>query len=95
MITKEATGYSKELAFETTGLDVSYDKLKNATIAWKKAGSPLNSKTLTAFAEQYLKSKKAVGAYVVIDGSSSDTRSNPYIDDIRKNGQQLQLSRFL
>ena len=78
MITKEATGYSKELAFETTGLDVSYDKLKNATIAWKKAGSPLNSKTLTAFAEQYLKSKKAVGAYVVIDGSSSDTRSNPY-----------------
>ena len=78
MITKEATGYSKELAFDTTGLDVSYDKLKNATIAWKKAGSPLNSKTLTAFAEQHLKSKKAVGAYVVIDGFSSDTRSNPY-----------------
>lgn len=78
MITKEATGYSKELAFETTGLDVSYDKLKNATIAWKKVGSPLNSKALTAFAEQYLKSKKAVGAYIVVESASSDTRSNPY-----------------
>lgn len=78
MITKEATGYSKELAFETTGLDVSYDKLKNATIAWKKAGSPLNTKQLNAFMEQYLKNKKAVGAYVVVEGSASDTRSNPY-----------------
>ena len=38
MKTVEAQGYSKEKALEATGLEVEMEQLKNATIAWKKAG---------------------------------------------------------
>lgn len=74
----EAQGYSKEKALETTGLDVELDRLKNATLAWKKAGSPLSTKAINAFMEKYIKEKKAVGAYVVIEAAADDTRLRPY-----------------
>jgi len=78
MKTVEAQGYNKEKALESTGLDVELDRLKNATTAWKKAGSPLNSKDLNKFMATYIKEKKAVGAYLVIEAASDDTRLRPY-----------------
>lgn len=74
----EAQGYSKEKALEVSGLDVELERLKNATQAWKKAGSPINTKQLNAFMAAYIKDKKAVGAYIVIEPASDDTRSRPY-----------------
>jgi hypothetical protein len=74
----EAQGYSREKALESTGLDVELDRLKNATIKWKKEGSPVNTKDLNKFMATYLKDSKAVGGYVVVEPSSDDTRIRPY-----------------
>ena len=74
----EAQGFNREKALETTGLDVTLDRLKNATQAWKKAGSPLKEKDLNKLMATYIKEKKAVGAYIVIEGASDDTRLRPY-----------------
>lgn len=78
MKTVEAQGYSKEKALEATGLDVQLEMLKNATQAWKKAGSPMNAKDLNRFIADYIKKNKLVGAYLVIEPSSDDTRLRPY-----------------
>lgn len=78
MKTVEAQGYNKEKALEATGLDVELDRLKNATQAWKKAGSPFNTKDLNRFMADYIKNKKAVGAYIVVENASDDTRLRPY-----------------
>lgn len=74
----EAQGYSKAKAFETTNLDIELDMLKNATLAWKKAGSPMGTKDLNKFMSGYIKDKKAMGAYLVVDPSADDTRLRPY-----------------
>jgi hypothetical protein len=78
MKTVEAQGYNKEKALESTGLDVQLDMLKNATQAWKKAGSPMNTKDLNRFMAEYIKRNKLVGAYLVVEASSDDTRLRPY-----------------
>ncbi len=78
MKTVEAQGYSKQKAVEEAGLDIELEMLKNATLSWKKAGSPMNSKELNAFMDSYIKGKKAVGAYLVVEPSSDDTRTRPY-----------------
>lgn len=78
MRVQESQGYNKEKALEASGLDVELDRLKNATLAWKKAGSPLNSKKMAEFMTTYIKDKKVVGAYLVIESSSDDTRLRPY-----------------
>ena len=78
MRTIKAQGYSKEKALEATGLDVELDRLKNATQAWKKAGSPMSTKQLNQFMEDYIKRNKTVGAYLVVEPSSDDTRLRPY-----------------
>jgi hypothetical protein len=80
----EAQGYNKEKALESTGLDVELKKLKNATQAWKKAGSPLSTKELNKFMEKY--TEKLVGAYIVVDPASDDTRTRPYnvINEVTK-----------
>ena len=78
MKTAEAQGYSKEKALATTGLDIELGRLRNATLAWKKEGSPLNTKELNKFMTEYIKSTKCVGAYLVIESSSDDTRLRPY-----------------
>lgn len=74
----EAQGYTKEKALEATGLDVELDRLKNATQAWKKAGSPIESKKLNSFMADYIKRNKVVGAYLVVEPASDDTRLRPY-----------------
>ena len=74
----EAQGFSKEKALTTTGLDVEMDRLKNATQAWKKAGSPMSQKQLNQFMSEYIKKNKVVGAYLVIEPASDDTRLRPY-----------------
>ena len=76
--TVEAQGYSKEKALDNAGLDISLDKLKNATQAWKKAGSPMSSKALNQFVMDYFKKYKNTGIYLVIEASSDDTRLRPY-----------------
>lgn len=78
MKTVEAQGYNKEKALESTGLEIGLDRLKNATQAWKKAGSPMNTKAMALFIENYIKTNKVVGAYLVIEPSSDDTRLRPY-----------------
>ena len=75
---KEANGYSKVEAFDATGLENDFSKFTNATQAWKKAQSPINHKELKTFAEGYLKGKKSIGAYIVVDGAKDDTRERPY-----------------
>lgn len=74
----EAQGYSKEKALESTDLDVTLDRLKNATQAWKKAGSPISGSKLTAFVNDYIKKYKVSGIYIVVENSKNDTRSRPY-----------------
>lgn len=74
----EVQGFSKEKAFETTGLEVSFDKLVNATQAWKKAGSPINDKAVKTFFTNYMAKRKEGGAYIVVDSASDDTRLRPY-----------------
>ena len=74
----EVQNYSKHAALETTGFDVEMDRLKNATQAWKKAGSPVNTKALNNFMNSYLKDKKAIGGYIVIEPAADDTRLRPY-----------------
>ena len=78
MRTIESQGYSKEKALEAAGLDVELEMLKNATQAWKKNGSPLNTRDLNKFMADYVKKNKCVGAYLVIEPSSDDTRLVPY-----------------
>lgn len=82
----ESQGYSKEKALEASGLEIELDRLKNATLAWKKAGSPMNTKALNAFMTGYIKDKKAVGAYIVVEAASDDTRLRPYsvINEVTK-----------
>ncbi len=74
----EAQGYSKQKAYEAAGLDVDLEMFKNATLAWKKAGSPMGTKAMNTFMANYLKDKKARGAYIVVDPASDDTRLRPY-----------------
>lgn len=74
----EAQGYNKERAFETTGLEVDVKRLTNATISWRKAGAPYSGKKLAEFFEDYIKTKKAYGAYVVVETAVDDTRERPY-----------------
>ena len=74
----EAQGFNKVEALKQTGSDVSLDMLRNATASWKKAGSPLSNKALETFMKNYLLEKKAVGAYIVVEPSSDDTRTRPY-----------------
>ena len=79
MVIKEAQGYNKEKALETTGLEISIEKCKNATVAWKKAGSPMNTKDMTKFCTEYLKNNKLISnGYIVVEGASDDTRVRPY-----------------
>ena len=78
MLIKESQGYSKEKALEASGLDVELEMLKNATLAWKKAGSPMNQKELAKFMAEYVKKNKCVGAYLVVEPSADDTRTRPY-----------------
>lgn len=75
----QAKGYSKEKALATTDLDVNLEMLKNATRKWKEAGSPVGGKELTAFMVEYMAAnKKNIGAYIVVEPSSDDTRTRPY-----------------
>lgn len=74
----EAQGYSKQKAFETTGFEIDFERLKNATQSWKKVGAPLSGKKLNEFLEAYTKSNKVSGVYIVVESASDDTRERPY-----------------
>lgn len=74
----EAQGYSKEKAFEETGLDINLKYLRNATQTWKNSGSPIGDKKLKDFIEGYIKDKRVPSGYIVIEPASDDTRMRPY-----------------
>ena len=74
----EAQGYSKEKALEAAGLDIDFDMLRNATLAWKKPGAPINLKDLNSFMANYMKRNQLAGAYLVIEAAADDTRLRPY-----------------
>jgi len=86
MLVKETLGYSKVKAHESANVDVELEMMKNATQAWKKAGSPMKTKDLNAFMAAYLLDKKVQGAYLVIEAASDDTRLRPYsvINEVTK-----------
>lgn len=90
MTTVEAQGYSKEIALDNAGLDITLDKLKNATQAWKKAGSPMSTKAINEFVGDYLKKHKPAGIYLVVDPASNDTRKRPYsvINEVTKGARK-------
>ncbi len=74
----ESQGYSKKKAYEETGFVIPFEKLKNATLSWKKAGEPQGGKKLAEFLENYLKENRNSGAYIVLESASEDTRERPY-----------------
>jgi hypothetical protein len=74
----ESQGYSKEKALEASGLEIELERMKNATQAWKKDGSPMGTKALNLFMANYMRKNKVAGAYLVIEPSSDDTRLRPY-----------------
>lgn len=68
-----------------------FQLVKNATIMWKKAGSPMLEADLKAFMEGYLQkhTKNAVGqgCFIILDSPVQDSRENPYkIHNIQTNG---------
>jgi hypothetical protein len=75
----KGTGYSKAEAALSAGLDIDVDGLKNATLAYQKAGHPVGKKEMDAFMKGYLAKSKAVGAYVVLDAFKEDSRQRPYM----------------
>lgn len=74
----EVQGYSKEKAFQETGLDTNLRNVRNATKSWENAGSPVGDKKLKEFMENYLKEKRFETAYIVLSPASDDTRLRPY-----------------
>lgn len=78
MLVKEVQAYSKEKAYELSGVEVPLKKLKNATSMWKRSGSPINTKDLNKFMQDYMDKFKLAGAYLVIDPAVDDTRLRPY-----------------
>lgn len=73
-----ATGFDKVSALNSTSLNVDIKSLKNATTAWKKEGSPLQGKELTAFVNAYITKHKCKGIYLAVSDASKDTRKHPY-----------------
>lgn len=70
-----------------------FELTTNATIAWKKAGSPIAGEELKTFLSNYLtkatKNVKGLGCYVVMDQAVSDSRENPYtITNIPTEGKR-------
>jgi hypothetical protein len=75
-------GFNRADAF---GTQASYDVKFDATIAWKKAGSPVG-KDFKEFAEGYLTKKvknvAGIGFAVVVAPGVEDNRERPYTADI-------------
>ena len=70
--------FTKEEAFAQVA-DLNPAKIHNGTKKWQKVGEPtIGTKEFKLFAVDFLKSKKASEAYVVLKGGSADTRQNPY-----------------
>lgn len=68
-----------------------FQLVKNATIMWKKAGSPTLEEDLKAFMKDYLEkhTKNAVGqgCFIILDSPVQDSRENPYkIHNIQTDG---------
>ncbi len=82
---KYAKGYTKLEAYNSTEFTVPFSKLKNATMAWKKAGSPLDKIELNNFFKEYTENHKLLGAYIVLQTSSPDLRKSPYTIITEKN----------
>lgn len=74
----EAEGYSKEKAHKETGLELDIEMFRNATLSWKKAGSPTGDKALKEFLNNYFKKEKVPGVLIAVTPSSDDTRQRPY-----------------
>lgn len=65
----------------------------NATLMWKKKGSPIAGPELKEFMAEYLlshtKNAPGVGCYIVLEPCASDTRDNPYrINNIPTTGKR-------
>lgn len=74
----EAEGFSKEKAYQETGLDLNVELIRNATVSWKKAGAPVEGKKLREFLENYIKKERVPGVMIAVTPSSDDTRQRPY-----------------
>lgn len=75
-------GFNKQSAFDgKAAFQVKFD----ASIAWKKAGSPVGEE-FKAFATEYLakkvKSAAGIGCVVVVSPGVEDNRERPYTTDV-------------
>lgn len=82
--TVEVKGFTKKEALETAPFQI----LRDATQAWKKAGSPIEAKALKEFCAAYLekwtKFASNVGCSITKEAGSADTRERPYtVTDIK------------
>jgi len=75
-------GFTKDEAFAK---QANYDVKFNATLAWKKANSPVGTE-FKAFAADYLgkklKSVAGIGVFVVVSSGVEDNRERPYTTNV-------------
>lgn len=76
--TVELKGFTKSEALEQAPFQV----IKDATQAWKNAGTPVTEKTLKEFCADYLqkntKMAAGVGCSITFEAGSADTRVHPW-----------------
>lgn len=82
MVRKEFEVFSYEEAVAAVE-EMGFKVIKNKTIAWKNAGSPVSDKDLKNFAEtQFAKEKVAnvpnVGILIAVAPGTKDSRERPY-----------------
>ena len=79
-----------------------FENFKNATQAWKNAGSPLSTSIeFKKFCAEYLqantKNKQGLGCVVVLENGSADTRERPYkeTDVVNESGKRKYKTTYL
>lgn len=78
----EIKAFSLEEA-KTKAADLGMTVVRNVTMSWKNAGSPMSDKNFKTFAvdvmqKNHLDKTEGVGLVVVADAGSADTRQRPY-----------------
>ena len=78
----EINAYSAEEA-KTKAQELGLTVVRNVTMSWKNAGSPVTDKSFKEFAvdalaKNHLNNAEGVGLMVIVSAGSADTRERPY-----------------
>lgn len=86
--TLQFTAFSKKEAEEKSAAE-GIQSIKDATIAWKKAGSPQVGAAYNEFCAEYLKKNtknaEGIGCIITLKSGVADTKDRPYKVEIVKN----------